>query len=251
MRPVPSQSVWTLLPASERNAVTEAIVRVLTEVVENERLNQDPTNSPETPRPWFTCGSPLPSRSSRTAKARINQRSFETGCTGLGWRKDQIVLIDEDQGQSGKQAVGREGFQRLVADVSLRKVGIIMGYEVSRVSRNCADWHPLLELCGLFDTLIADADGIYNPRDFNDRLLLGLKGTLAEAELHSLRLRLDAGRLSKAGRGELRNPSRPGSSVTGTVSSSSIPIRASKVAPAWSSRSSESWGPHGRSCATW
>ena len=113
------------------------------------------------------------------------------------------MLIDEDQGRSAKQAAGRDGFQRLVADVGLRKVGIIIGTEVSRLSRNCADWHRLLELCALFDTLIADADGIYNPRDFNDRLLLGLKGTLSEAELHSIRLRLDAGRLSKAGRGEL------------------------------------------------
>ena len=136
-------------------------------------------------------------------ESAINQRSLRSRLFELGWRKDQIVLIDDDQGQSGKHAVGREGFQRLVADVSLHKVGIIIGTEVSRLSRNCADWHRLLELCALFDTLIADADGIYNPREFNDRLLLGLKGTLSEAELHSIRLRLDAGRLSKAGRGEL------------------------------------------------
>ena len=139
----------------------------------------------------------------KNRESAINQRNLRDRLHGLGWRKDQILLIDDDQGQSGKQAIGREGFQRLVADVSLRKVGIIMGYEVSRLSRSCADWHRLLELCALFDTLIGDADGIYNPRDFNDRLLLGLKGTLSEAELHSIRLRLDAGRLSKAGRGEL------------------------------------------------
>ncbi len=139
----------------------------------------------------------------KNCESAINQRSLRNRLFELGWRKDQIVLIDDDQGQSGKHAAGREGFQRLVADVSLRKVGIIIGTEVSRLSRNCADWHRLLELCALFDTLIADADGIYNPRDFNDRLLLGLKGTLSEAELHSIRLRLDAGRLSKAGRGEL------------------------------------------------
>ena len=139
----------------------------------------------------------------KNCESAINQRSLRSHLFELGWRKDQIVLIDDDQGQSGKHAAGREGFQRLVADVSLHKVGIIIGTEVSRLSRNCADWHRLLELCSLFDTLIADADGIYNPRDFNDRLLLGLKGTLSEAELHSIRLRLDAGRLSKAGRGEL------------------------------------------------
>ncbi len=139
----------------------------------------------------------------QNGESAINQRALRGRLLDLGWRKDQIVLIDDDQGQSAKQAAGREGFQRLVADVGLRKVGLIIGTEVSRLSRNCADWHRLLELCALFDTLIADTDGVYNPRDFNDRLLLGLKGTLSEAELHSIRLRLDAGRLSKAGRGEL------------------------------------------------
>ena len=136
-------------------------------------------------------------------ESAVNQRALRERLLALGWAKSGIEVIDEDQGQSGKHAAGREGFQRLVADVSLGKVGIIIGYEVSRLSRNCADWHRLLELCALFDTLIADADGIYHPRDFNDRLLLGLKGTLGEAELHSLRLRLDAGRLSKAKRAEL------------------------------------------------
>lgn len=137
------------------------------------------------------------------AESSRNQRALAERLVGLGWSKSQIVVIDDDQGLSAKHASGREGFQRLVADVGLRRVGIIIGYEVSRLSRNNADWHRLLELCALFDTLIGDADGIYNPRDFNDRLLLGLKRTMSEAELHSLRLRLDAGRLSKARRGEL------------------------------------------------
>lgn len=136
-------------------------------------------------------------------ESAVNQRALTGRLLELGWPKNQIVVIDEDQGLSGKHASGREGFQKLAADVSLGKVGIVIGYEVSRLSRNCADWHRLLELCALFDTLVADADGIYHPRDFNDRLLLGLKGTLSEAELHSLRLRLDAGRMSKAKRGEL------------------------------------------------
>jgi DNA invertase Pin-like site-specific DNA recombinase len=139
----------------------------------------------------------------RNRESALNQRSLRDRLLQLGWTKNQIHVIDDDQGQSAKHASGREGFQKLVADVSLRNIGIIMGYEVSRLSRNCADWHRLLELCALFDTLIADADGVYHPRDFNDRMLLGLKGTLSEAELHSLRLRLDAGRLSKAKRGEL------------------------------------------------
>ena len=132
-----------------------------------------------------------------------NQRALRDRVLELGWRKHQINLVDEDQGRTAKYTAGRDAFQKLVADVGLRKVGIIVGYEVSRLSRNCADWYRLLELCALFDTLLADADGVYNPRDFNDRLLLGLKGTLSEAELHSIRLRLDAGRLSKARRAEL------------------------------------------------
>lgn len=132
-----------------------------------------------------------------------NQRALAERLHELGWRKQQITVIDEDQGISAAYASGRKGFQKLVADVGLRKIGIIMGYEVSRISRNCADWHQLLELCGVFDTLLADTDGIYHPRDFNDRLILGLKGTMSEAELHSLRLRLEAGRVSKAKRGEL------------------------------------------------
>lgn len=139
----------------------------------------------------------------KNRESGINQRALRERVLELGWNKKQVVLIDEDQGQSGKHAVARTGFQTLVADVSLRKIGIIMGYEVSRLSRNNADWQQLLQLCALFDTLIGDADGIYDPRDFNDRLLLGIKGTISEAELHSLRLRLNAGRLSKAKRGEL------------------------------------------------
>jgi DNA invertase Pin-like site-specific DNA recombinase len=139
----------------------------------------------------------------KNCESAVNQRALRGRLLEMGWRKDQIVLIDEDQARSARQVAGRDGFQRLVADVSLRKVGLVIGTEVARLSRNCADWHRLLELCGLFDTLIADTEGIYNPRDFNDRLLLGLKGTLSEAELHSIRLRMDAGRLSKAGRGEL------------------------------------------------
>ena len=132
-----------------------------------------------------------------------NQRALTDRLLELGWNSEQVSVIDEDQGKSAAHSAGREGFQKLVADVGLGRVGIIVGYEVSRLSRNCADWHQLLELCAVFDTLIGDVDGIYHPRDFNDRLLLGLKGTMSAAELHSLRLRLDAGRLSKARRGEL------------------------------------------------
>lgn len=139
----------------------------------------------------------------RNRESGLNQRALRERLIELGWPKNRVSVIDEDQGLSGKYSAGRDGFQNLAADVALGKIGIIMGYEASRVARNCADWYRLLELGALFDTLIGDADGIYNPRDYNDRLLLGLKGTMSEAELHSLRLRLDAGRLSKAKRGEL------------------------------------------------
>jgi DNA invertase Pin-like site-specific DNA recombinase len=115
-------------------------------------------------------------------------------------------VIDTDQGQSGASADGREGFQRLVADVGLGKAGIVLGLEVSRLARNNADWHRLLEISALSGTLICDEDGLYDPGDFNDRLLLGLKGTMSEAELHFIRARLQGGILSKARRGELQTP---------------------------------------------
>ncbi|MBV8991466.1 MAG: recombinase family protein, partial [Solirubrobacterales bacterium] len=125
----------------------------------------------------------------------------------LGWPSEQIIVIDSDQGQSGASSSGREGFQRLVADVGLGQAGIVLGLEVSRLARNNADWHRLLEICALAGTLICDEDGLYDPADFNDRLLLGLKGTMSEAaELHFIRARLQGGILSKARRGELPMP---------------------------------------------
>lgn len=124
----------------------------------------------------------------------------------LGWREDQIVVIDNDQGESGASAVWREGFQRLVSDVGMGRAGIVMGLEVSRLARNNADWQRLLEICALADTLILDEDGIYDPASFNDRLLLGLKGTMSEAELHVIKARLRGGILNKARRGEYRCP---------------------------------------------
>ena len=121
----------------------------------------------------------------------------------LGWQLDQVVVIDSDLGQSGACALDRQGFQRLVTEVGLGRAGIVMGLEVSRLARNSTDWHRLLEICALADTLILDEDGIYDPAHFNDRLLLGLKGTMSEAELHVLRARLRGGILNKARRGEL------------------------------------------------
>ena len=121
----------------------------------------------------------------------------------LGWRREQIVVIDDDLGCSGASTLDRPGFQRLVAEVGLGHVGLVLGIEVSRLARSCRDWHQLLERCALFDTLIGDADGIYDPSTSNDRLLLGLKGTMSEAELHILKARMHEGRRAKAHRGEL------------------------------------------------
>ena len=134
------------------------------------------------------------------------QYALRQRAVALGWPEDRIVVIDDDQGQSGASTSEREGFQRLVADVGLGKVGMVMGLEVSRLARNCADWHRLLEICALTHCLILDQDGLYDPAHFNDRLLLGLKGTMSEAELHILKARLVGGVLNKAQRGELKMP---------------------------------------------
>ena len=132
------------------------------------------------------------------------QYALKQRALALGWAPEQIIVIDTDLGQSAASSVDREGFQRLVTDVGMGRAGIVMGLEVSRLARNNVDWHRLLEICALADTLILDEDGIYDPAHYNDRLLLGLKGAMSEAELHLLRARLIGGMMNKARRGELR-----------------------------------------------
>jgi DNA invertase Pin-like site-specific DNA recombinase len=139
-------------------------------------------------------------------ESAIRQYDLRGRAIALGWAADQVTVIDIDQGQSGASAADREGFQQMVAEVSLGRAGIVLGLECSRLARNSADWHQLLELCAMTGTLICDEDGLYDPRSFNDRLLLGLKGTMAESELHFIRARLRGGQLSKARRGELVMP---------------------------------------------
>src|SRR6202047_2523702 len=134
------------------------------------------------------------------------QYALRQKAVALGWPEDRIIVLDSDLGQSGASGADREGFQRLVTEVSLGRAGIVLGLEVSRLARNSTDWHRLLEICALTDALILDEDGIYDPAHFNDRLLLGLKGTMSEAELHVLRARLQGGILNKARRGELPCP---------------------------------------------
>ena len=133
------------------------------------------------------------------------QYALRSRAIAWGWSSERVLVIDEDLGCSGASAEGRTGFQRLLAEVSLGHIGLVLGIEMSRLARSCRDWHQLLELCALFDTLLADTDGLYDPRNYNDRLLLGLKGTISEAELHVLRQRMNEGRLNKARRGELFN----------------------------------------------
>jgi DNA invertase Pin-like site-specific DNA recombinase len=132
------------------------------------------------------------------------QYALRQRAIALGWPSNRVIVIDSDLGQSGASAVDRAGFQKLVAEVGMGRGGIVLGLEVSRLARNSADWHRLLEICALTDTLILDEDGLYDPAHFNDRLLLGLKGTMSEAELHMMRARLRGGILNKARRGELR-----------------------------------------------
>ena len=120
-----------------------------------------------------------------------------------GWSPERVIVIDEDQGQSGQSMATRLGFQRLLAEVSLDHVGLILGLELSRLARSNKDWHQLLELCAIFGTLLADADGLYDPTDYNDRLLLGLRGMMNEAELSILKGRMHEGRRNKAQRGDL------------------------------------------------
>lgn len=132
------------------------------------------------------------------------QYGLQDRISGLGWAREQIIVIDNDLGQSGSSAEGREGFKRLVSEVGIGSAGIVAGLEVSRLARNSTDWHRLLEICALTKTLILDEDGIYDPAHFNDRLLLGLKGTMSEAELYMIRARLVGGMQAKAKRGELK-----------------------------------------------
>src|SRR5215212_8268191 len=139
----------------------------------------------------------------RNVESAARQYALRERAVELGWPPQSVVVVDEDTGRSGVSRDGRFGFKELVAEVGLGQVGLVLALETSRLARSSADWHQLLDLCALTGTLIADADGVYSPGDFNDRLLLGLKGTMSEAELHLIRSRLQGGLRNKAKRGEL------------------------------------------------
>jgi DNA invertase Pin-like site-specific DNA recombinase len=150
---------------------------------------------------YIRQSSPLQIENHLESKAR--QYQLTERAQFLGWPSARCVVIDEDSGISGAQSFNRPGYQRLVSMVALREVGIVFGLEVSRLARNSLDWYQLLELAAAFDVLIADEDGVYNPAEFNDRLLLGLKGTISEVELYQIKARMVRGRLNKAQRGAL------------------------------------------------
>ena len=131
------------------------------------------------------------------------QYSLTDHAVALGWLRERVLVIDEDQGHTATTSAGRLGFQRLVAEVGLGHVGIIVGFQMSRLARSCSDWYQLIDACALFGTLLGDFDGVYNPAHYNDRLLLGLKGTISEAELYLIKQRMHSAKLAKAQRGEL------------------------------------------------
>ena len=151
-------------------------------------------------------------RQSTMGQVRFHQESTErqydlsSKAQSLGWRPEQIRILDRDLGQSGSAMTHREDFKVLVGDVAMGLVGAIFSLEASRLARSNQDWHRLLELCAITGTLVIDEDGCYNPADFNDSLILGMKGTFAQAELHIIRARLHGGKLNKAAKGELRFP---------------------------------------------
>ena len=136
-------------------------------------------------------------------ESRERQYALAQFAQRLGWPAERVVIVDEDQGQSGKSADNRSGFQRLMTEVSLNHVGIVLGLELSRLSRSNKEWHHLIDVCGIFNTLLCDQDGVYDPLDSNDRLLLGMKSAMSEYELITMHNRLLRGSRNKAERGEL------------------------------------------------
>jgi DNA invertase Pin-like site-specific DNA recombinase len=134
-------------------------------------------------------------------ESTARQYALVDRAVALGWTRDRVITIDDDLGKSGQSVEGRPGFQRLLAEVALDRVGLILGLEMSRLARSCKDWHQLLELCARFRVLLADADGVFDPTEHSDRLVLGLQGMMNEAELHVLKARMYQGKLNKARRG--------------------------------------------------
>src|SRR3954449_13485895 len=170
---------------------------------------RDPITSPKL-KPWHLDRAAIVYIRQSTPQQVLDHRestdrqyALAERAVALGWARDRVTTIDDDLGKSGQSIEGRPGFQRLLAEVALDRVGLILGLEMSRLARSCKDWHHLLELCARFRVLLADADGVYDPTEYADRLVLGLTGMMSEAELHILKQRMYQGKLNKARRGEL------------------------------------------------
>ena len=144
-----------------------------------------------------------PGQVEHNRESTARQYALRDYAVALGWPAARVVTMDEDQGQSGASAQHRHGFQRLLAEVTMNHVGLVLGLEMSRLARSSTDWHHVLEVCALFGALLADQDGVYEASAPNDRLLLGLQGTMSEVELHTMRQRLERGRLHTAQRGAM------------------------------------------------
>src|SRR5262249_6725473 len=172
----------------------------------------DPLISPKL-RPWHLDRRAIvyvrqstPQQVAEHQESTARQYALADRAVALGWTRDRVATIDDDLGRSGQSIEGRPGFQRLLAEVALDRVGLILGLEMSRLARSCKDWHHLLELCARFRVLLADADGLFDPTDHSDRLLLGLHGVMNEAELHVLKQRMYQGKLNEAPRGRVAPP---------------------------------------------
>ena len=172
-------------------------------------ISRDSPSSPKL-KPWHLDRSAIvyvrqstPQQVLEHQESTARQYALTDRAVDLGWPRPQVQVIDDDLGKSGQSIEGRPGFQRLLAEVALDRVGLILGLEMSRLARSCKDWHHLLELCARFRVLLADAESVYDPTEYSDRLLLGLTGMMNEAELHILKQRMYQGKLNKARRGEL------------------------------------------------
>jgi DNA invertase Pin-like site-specific DNA recombinase len=191
-----------------------------------------------------------PTQLERNHESRARQYALRDRAVELGWPTGAVSVVDEDLGRSGASTDGRLGFKELVAEVGLGEVGVILALEVSRLARSSPDWHQLLDLCALTGTLIADSDGIYSPQDFNDRLLLGLKGTMSEAELHLIRSRWTAGCATRPLAASSSRTCPSGWSVTRTAGSCSRPMSRSATRSSACTCCGGGWDRRARSCAS-
>src|SRR5512133_3917214 len=207
--------------------------------------------------PWEHTGSKIAARHrERLAVVYVRrstrlQDALVDRAVALGWEASRVLLIDDDLGKSGSSAEHRVGFQRLVAEISLGHVGLVLGTEMSRLARSGKDWYQLLELCALGGSLLADTDGVYDPTEYNDRLLLGLKGTMSEAELYLINQRMRAGRVNKARRGELVIALPVGYWRRPWGEAVLDPTSRCKAWSGWSLRSSRSSAPSRAWCGSW